>query len=214
MPFCTKCGNTLPEGSVFCAICGTAIGAHNNQPNVQTNNQPNVQTNSTQPIFQNNIYQQTFYQQPNNMNNQGQQTQAARIQGYPVKTNRSLLLYIVLTIFTCGIYGLVFIYSLAKDVNQMCKEDGENIGGLIVYIVLSFLTCGIYSYYWMYKVQNRLCHAGTRYGVMVKERGSTVVCWAILGSFIIIGPFVAMHIVINSANAIGSAYNAKLYGRV
>ena len=38
----------------------------------------------------------------------------------PLKTDRGLLGYIVLSILTCGIYSYYFIYTVARDVNTAC----------------------------------------------------------------------------------------------
>ena len=37
--------------------------------------------------------------------------------GQPLKTDRSLVSYILLSIITCGIYSYYFIYKMAYDVN-------------------------------------------------------------------------------------------------
>lgn len=132
--------------------------------------------------------------------------------GVPVDTDRSLLVYILLSVITCGFYGYYFIYKLAKDVNMMCRNDGDNVGGLGAYILFSFLTCGIYSFYWLYKIQNRLNAAGPQYGIHIQEDGTTVLMWLIIGSLLCgLGALYAYHIVFKSANAIGAAYNARLY---
>ena len=86
-----------------------------------------------------------------------------------IKTDRSLVMYILLTIVTCGIYGYYFIYKLADDLNEMCKDDGEKTGGLIAYILLSIITCNFYQLYWMYKIGNRLYNNGPKFGVKVDE---------------------------------------------
>ncbi|MGN1406265.1 MAG: DUF4234 domain-containing protein, partial [Erysipelotrichaceae bacterium] len=65
-----------------------------------------------------------------------------------LKADRSIWLYILFNILTCGIYGLYFVYDLARDVNIICSDDGESTPGLIVYILLCILTCGIYNIYW------------------------------------------------------------------
>lgn len=149
-------------------------------------------------------YAQPNYAQPNYQQNVAMAT--------PVETNRSLLIYILLSIITCGIYGFYFIYKLAKDVNQICREDGDNVGGLLAYILLNFVTCGFYSYYWLYKIQNRLHSAAYRYGVIVPESGTTVLVWLIFGSLLCgIGSFYGMHIVFKSANNVGMAYNARIF---
>lgn len=180
---CPQCGAPVPENQNKCNYCGATVAASAPQ-------QPQ--------------YQQPQYQQP--------QYHQAPAYGMPVDTNRSLITYIILTILTCGIYGFYFIYKLAKDVNEMCKEDGDKVGGLLVYILLSYLTCGIYSFYWLYKIQNRLQAAGPRYGINITESGTTVLLWLILGSFLCgIGSFYGLYIIIKSANAVGAAYNARLF---
>ena len=183
---CPKCGATLVAGAVFCNSCGSRIEAGNGF--YQPAGQPN--------------YGQPGYDRPN---------MAYR----PVQTNRSLIMYIILSIVTCGLYGFFFVYKLAEDVNQMCLGDGETTAGLGMYILLSILTCGLYSIYWLYKIQNRLYAAGPRHGIPVSETGTTFLLWYIVGSFVCgIGALVAMNIVISSANKVGTAYNMKyVYGR-
>ena len=128
----------------------------------------------------------------------------------PVQTDRSLFMYIILTLVTCGIYGIYFIYKLAEDANEMCFEDGEKTPGLGMYFLLSLVTCGFYSYYWLYKIQNRFQAAGPRFGIPVTESGTTVLVWYIFGSLLCgIGSFIGMNIIITTANKIGTAYNMK-----
>lgn len=55
----------------------------------------------------------------------------------PLKTDRGLLGYIVLSILTCGIYSYYFIYTVARDVNTACAGDGKSTGGLVQFILLS-----------------------------------------------------------------------------
>lgn len=130
----------------------------------------------------------------------------------PVKTDHSLLTYILLSILTCGIYGYYIIYKLAQDVNQMCAEDGQTIGGLGEYILFTFLTCGLYSIYWLYKIQNRMYAAAPRYRVMITENGSNVLIWYLVGMLICgLGSFISMNIVFKSANNLGNAYNAMYF---
>ena len=142
------------------------------------------------------------------------QAQAAQYQaaGYPavrIQTNRSLIMYILLSLVTCGIYGYYFIYSIARDVNIMCRDDGEKTGGLLAFILLNFVTCGFYGLYWEYKLGNRLAANGPRYGVAFQENGTTVLLWYLVGMLLCgIGPWVAMHILIKNTNSLASAYNA------
>ena len=190
MAFCPKCGNQVNDGAAFCAVCGASVAP------AQNNNQP-----------------QQGYAQPNYAQPQPAYNPAC-IGKEPVKTDRSIIMYILLTIVTCGIYGFFFIYKLAKDVNQICEGDGDHVGGLLAYILLSYITCGFYSYYWLYKIQNRLQLAGARLGVPVSENGTTVLLWLILGSLLCgIGSLYGMHIVYSTANKVGTAYNMRTFGR-
>ena len=71
--------------------------------------------------------------------------------GYgPVKNDRSLIGWLLLSIVTCGIYSYYFLYCLARDINVMCQDDGDSTPGLAAFILLSFVTCGFYAYYWYY----------------------------------------------------------------
>ena len=125
-----------------------------------------------------------------------------------IKTDRSIVMYILLTTITLGIYGYYFIYKLAQDVNEMCKDDGQKTGGLIAFILLSFVTCGIYAYYWYYQVANRLQANASKYGITVTESGTTILLWCLIGLLVCgIGPLVAMHLIIKNTNAMAVVYN-------
>ena len=102
----------------------------------------------------------------------------------PLKTDRGLLGYIVLSILTCGIYSYYFIYTVARDVNTACAGDGKSTGGLVQFILLSILTCGIYSWWWQYSLGNRLAANAPRYGLSFTENGTTILLWLFFGSFL------------------------------
>lgn len=152
----------------------------------------------------------------------GAQTQAAPQPGpssytappptAPLKTDRGLLMYIVLTIITCGIYSYYFLYAMARDVNTVCEGDGKNTGGLLAFILLSFITCGFYALYWYYSLGNRLAANAPRYGLSFQENGTTVLLWYLVGALLCgIGPYVAMHFLMKNTNAICDAYN-RMHG--
>ena len=131
---------------------------------------------------------------------------------FPLKTDRSIGMYILLSIITCGFYGYYFQYSIARDVNQACEGDGENTSGLIAYILLCFITCGFYGVYWEYKLGNRLAQNGPRYGLQFQENGTSVLVWHLFGGLLCsLGIWVAMHILIKNTNRICQAYNER-YG--
>lgn len=65
---------------------------------------------------------------------------------------KSIGLCVVLSLVTCGLYGLYWLYSIAKDLNELCASQNQEKGpdaGLVV--VLSIVTCGIYLLYYFWK---------------------------------------------------------------
>lgn len=135
--------------------------------------------------------------------------------GYaPIKTDRGVIGWLLLSIVTCGIYPYYFLYCLARDINVMCQDDGDSTPGLAAFILLSFVTCGFYGLYWYYKIGNRLQANAPRYGLMFQENGTTVLMWQIVGALLCgLGPIFAMNIIIKNTNAMATAYNARLGAR-
>jgi hypothetical protein len=125
---------------------------------------------------------------------------------------RSLVVVILLSIITCGIYGMYFIYKLAKDMNTICEGDGKKTRGLLFVLIIGAITAGIYSLFWLYALGDRMQENGSRYGLTIKESGTTILLWDLLGAFIVVGPFIALHIIIKNINALGEAYNSKNAG--
>ena len=116
-----------------------------------------------------------------------------------VKEDRSIVMYILLSLVTCGIYSYWFLYTMAQDANVVC---------LVQFILLSFVTCGIYGWFWYYSLANRLAENAPRYGMTFTENGTTVLMWLIVGALLCgIGPFIAMNILITNMNRLAHAYN-------
>ena len=125
-----------------------------------------------------------------------------------VKEDRSIWIYMLLNLVTCGIYSFFFFYDWIKDVNEICDGDGEETPGLLKYLLLSLVTCGIYAFIWQYNLQNRLNSNGSRYGVTIQETGSTVLLWQLLGSWLMgAGWLMAFHIMFQSTNKLARMYN-------
>jgi amino acid transporter len=123
---------------------------------------------------------------------------------------RGLVSYILFSGITCGIYGWWRIHVLARDVNVMCKGDGKKTRGLLALFFLGLITFSIYNWVWLYNVGERLQDSGSQYGITIKEGGSALLLWMLLGSLIVIGPFIALYILFKNVNALADEYNRKL----
>lgn len=66
----------------------------------------------------------------------------------PIK-EKNIALCIVLTIITCGIYGIVWFVTLTDDM-RYASGDQTLSGGMA--FLLTLVTCGIYGIYWAYKM--------------------------------------------------------------
>ena len=90
---------------------------------------------------------------------------------------RSVALCIVLSIVTCGIYGLYWIACLNDDINEVTANSGTS--GLMV-VLFSFITCGIYFIYWGYKMGDILDRNRIQYKV---PTGSLPIVFLLLNLF-------------------------------
>ena len=67
---------------------------------------------------------------------------------------RSVGLAIVLSIVTCGIYAIYWLYTMTNDVHELVGRQTTASGGMAV--LYTFITCGIYSFFWMYKMGGKV----------------------------------------------------------
>ncbi len=66
---------------------------------------------------------------------------------------RSLPISIILTIVTCGIYGIYWFITVTNEVNRL-SETEDTSGG--VAFLLTLITCGIYGIYWAYMLGKKV----------------------------------------------------------
>lgn len=77
-----------------------------------------------------------------------------------MKEEKNIILNIVLTFITCGIYGLVWFVQMTDDAIGY-SEDTEMQSGILA-LVLTLVTCGLYGFYWDYKMAKMIESAQTK----------------------------------------------------
>ncbi|MEE1003412.1 MAG: DUF4234 domain-containing protein [Acutalibacteraceae bacterium] len=78
-------------------------------------------------------------------------------------TKRNIGISIVLTIITCGIYGIYWFICLVNELNIAADEPQATSGGMV--FLLSIVTCGIYLLFWMYKAGEKINKAKAMRGM-------------------------------------------------
>lgn len=145
----------------------------------------------------------------NNMNGgQGMNTMPMARQ---LNTNRGLLKFILLSLVTFGIYSIIFYSSLGEDLNLIASRyDGKkSMHYCIIVFLLTPITLGIAALVWVNNVCNRIGRELQRRGINVKFDASTFWLWGVLGSFIVVGPFVFMAKLCKAMNELCQNYNAN-----
>lgn len=128
-----------------------------------------------------------------------------------LKTNRGWFKTILLSIITCGIYAIIFHSSLGEDLNIVAsKRDGKKtMHFCLVYFLLSPITCGIASLIWFHMISERIGMEARSRGIVTSFGAGTYWIWAILGSFIFVGPFIYLHKLCATMNMLCADYNQK-----
>ncbi len=98
-------------------------------------------------------------------------------------SKRDLVLNIILTIVTCGIWGIIWEVQIADDIKLLTGEEGLVSG--IVLVLLSLVTCGIYFIFWVYNAGNKLELVKAGYGLPTESKGLVYVVLSIFGFSIV-----------------------------
>ena len=93
---------------------------------------------------------------------------------------RSIAMCIILSLVTCGIYGIYWFVVLTDDANTLLNNTSGGVAFL-----LSLVTCGIYGLYWAYKQGEKIDEAKTARGIMSSNSGIIYLLLTIFGFGII-----------------------------
>lgn len=126
----------------------------------------------------------------------------------PVK--RSLCKMIFLGLITGGIYPMVIFSRIITELNiAASRYDGKRTMTFFGMLMLAPVTLGVYAYVWFHKLCARIGDELQRRNIDYKFGPSQFWLWNILGSFILVGPFIFTHKLMKSMNLINKDYNEK-----
>ncbi len=157
--FCSNCGSLYDDSASFCPNCGTA--------------NPSAQPAQAQPAqtAENTGYTPPTYTPPvtDPAYNANQYTAAGPAR--PVSFGqRNIAICIVLSIVTCGIYGIYWMIKVVDELNEASDNQNGTSGGMV--FLLSLVTCSIYLWYWMYKAGELVNNAKAARGLPVESDSS------------------------------------------
>ena len=195
---CYHCGQEVAENEQYCSYCGANQGAGATVVLDQVYNPYATEPESgrTDPLGQNNGYVPMNYQ--SNM---------PRIQ---FATNRGLLKMLLLGLVTFGIYDIVIWCKIVTELNVVASRyDGRRTMPYFAMTSLAAITLGILPLVWFHNMCERIGNELDRRGIDYKFGVSTFWLWNVLGSLILVGPFVFTHKLMRAMNLLNNDFNTN-----
>ena len=152
------------------------------------------------------------YQQPINVNiNMPGGYQMNQRPAIQLPTNRSMWKIWLLSMITFGIYGLVIMTKMVDNLNLIASRyDGKKTMHycLLVFLIMP-ITFGIAGIVWYHKVSARMGNELVRRNQPYSFGASDFWLWGVLGSLIIVGPFIYLHKYCKTMNYLAADYNDR-----
>ena len=128
-----------------------------------------------------------------------------------LRTNRGLLKYVLLSIITFGIYGIVVKTHISMEIDTVAspRDHKSTLNYLLVVLLLGPITCGIFPLIWYHNLSNRIGDELKARNLGYEFGAGDFWGWGVLGCLILIGPFVYLHKLLTSMNLINESYNAS-----
>ena len=101
---------------------------------------------------------------------------------WPISMIIALLVSILLTILTCGIYGIYWFIVLTDDASK--ANNDPNFSGVKAFL-FTLITCGIYGIYWNYKIGKEVYEANQKNGINSDDNSIVYLILAIFGFSIV-----------------------------
>ena len=95
---------------------------------------------------------------------------------------RSVGLSILLTLVTCGLYGIYWFVKLTDEANAL-SGDHKTSGGTA--LLFTIITCGIYALFWSYEMGKKMYTAQERAGVPANDNSILYLVLTLFGVGII-----------------------------
>lgn len=123
-------------------------------------------------------------------------------------TKRSLAKMVFLGIITLCIYPMVIWCRIVTELNiAASRHDGRRTMPYFAMVMLTPLTLGILPLVWMHNLCCRIGDELSYRRINYSFGPDTFWLWGVLGSFILVGPFVFTHKLLKAMNKINDDFN-------
>ena len=128
-----------------------------------------------------------------------------------LQTNRSMWKLMFLSIVTLGIYSIFFFIPFSFDIDKVSpKDDHSKTMNFVFAYILSLFTFSIVLDFWHYEIAGRIEEALSNRNINYNFQTKDFWCWFVLGSLILVGPFVYFHRLCKAMNLLCEDYNENL----
>lgn len=123
-------------------------------------------------------------------------------------TRRGLAKMIFLPLLTLGIYGMVIWSRIVTELNiAASRYDGRRTMPYFAMSALAVPTLFIYPLIWTHGFCDRIGAELRRRNIPYEFGASTFWLWNVLGSLIVVGPFIYLHKLMKAMNLINADFN-------
>ena len=91
---------------------------------------------------------------------------------------RDIVTNIILTIVTCGIYGLYWFVCMTDDARVVSGDERLSGGKCLLFTII---TCGLYTYYWCYLMARALLQAKNKYQLPADDNSILYIILCLVG---------------------------------
>ena len=117
---------------------------------------------------------------------------------------------IIFGILTLGIYNVVVWCKMVTELNiAASRYDGKRTMPFFAMCCVMPVTLGIVYFVWMHNLSNRISAEVDRRSYDYKFGAGTFWMWGVLGSLILVGPFVYLHKLLKAMNCINADFNVN-----
>lgn len=144
--------------------------------------------------------------QPNQNSNYNNQAPVGNL-----NTSRGLGKFILLSIVTLGIYSIIYYSGISTDINIIASRyDGKKtMHYCLMFFLLGPITLYIFGLVWFNNLSSRIGNELKRRGLNYDFGASDFWLWNVLGSLILVGPFIYIHKLSKAMNLLAQDYNYK-----